>query len=386
MVTERLGYRPELDGLRALAVLAVFVWHTWSVLLPKPLFTDPPLAGFLGVDIFFVLSGFLITTLLLEERESTGTIRLLAFYGRRALRLVPALVVLVGLGWIAAASLDGHPFPYEQEAFLAVTYMSNWFVHRLGPLTHTWSLSLEEQYYLVWAVALYVCLGRGVSRKLLGWIAIGGVVGLVGIRMAAFGSVERGLAVSAFTSYSHVDALLLGNAVALVPELWAWVRHRWVILLAGVGALAIMVLPPDALGGPAAFTEAPALRTGIPDIYFRGLLTLFAFCIAVFVARIHHMRGDVLTAGLGRQPLPAIGRISYGLYLFHLPVFIIVAFEMSSGPGLAKAVVAWAASFACAIASYLFVERRALRLKSRLVPKGREHIPQWEGAPLSESS
>ncbi len=385
-MTERLGYRPELDGMRALAVLAVFVWHTWAVLLPRPFFSDPPLAGFLGVDIFFVLSGFLITTLLLEERASTGTIHLLAFYGRRALRLFPALVVLIGIGWIATAVADLHALPYEHEALLAVAYVSNFFVHELGPLTHTWSLSLEEQYYLVWAVTLYVCLGRGVSRKLLGWVAIGGAIGLAVIRLAIYGKFERALAVSAFTSYSHVDALLLGNAVALVPELWTWVRHRWVVLVAGVGALAIMLLPPDALGGPAAFTETPALRTGIPDVYFRGLLMVFSFCVAVLVARIHHIRGDALTRWLGSQPLPAIGRISYGLYLFHLPLFIIVAAEMESGSGLAKSVVAWIASFACAIASYLIVERPALRLKSRLVPKRREHIRQWEGAPLGETS
>jgi peptidoglycan/LPS O-acetylase OafA/YrhL len=385
-VTERLGYRPELDGMRAVAVLAVFVWHTWGVLLPNPIASDPPLAGFLGVDIFFVLSGFLITTLLLEERQSTGTIRLLAFYGRRALRLVPALVVLIGIGWIAAAAADAYPLPYEQEALLTIAYVSNWFVHALGPLTHTWSLAIEEQYYLVWAVALYVCLARGVSRKVLGWFAIGAAIGVAVIRLAAYGKFERVLAINAFNSYSHIDGLLLGNAVALVPEFWTWVRRRWVVFLAVAGALAILFLPPDVLGGPAAFTEQPALRTGVPDIYFRGLLTVFAFCIAVLVARIHHMRSDALTRWLGRQPLPAIGRISYGLYLFHLPFFIIVAVEMRSGSGLVKSVVAWTASFACAIASYLIVERPALQLKSRLVPKGREHIPQWEGAPLGDST
>lgn len=385
-MTERLGYRPELDGMRALAVLAVFVWHTWAVLLPNPFASDPPLAGFLGVDIFFVLSGFLITTLLLEERESTRRIRLPAFYGRRALRLIPALVVLIGIGWIAATTADAYPLPYEQEALLTVGYVSNWFVHTLGPLTHTWSLAIEEQYYLVWAAALYFFLARGVSRRVLGWFAIGGAIGVAVIRLAVYGKFERVLAINAFTTYSHIDALFLGNAVALVPEFWTWVRRRWVVLAAAAGALAILLLPPDALGGPAAFTEQPALRTGVPDIYFRGLLTVFAFCIAVLVARIHQARRDTFTWWLGRQPLPAIGRISYGLYLFHLPLFIIVAVEMESDSGLTRSVVAWTASFACAIASYLLVERPALRLKSRLVPKGREHIPQWEGASLGDTT
>src|SRR5689334_14913107 len=152
------GYRPALDGVRALAVTAVLLFHGGVRALP---------GGFLGVDAFFVLSGFLITSLLLDERGRTGRIQLLAFWVRRVRRLLPALLlVLVAVAWLFAP--DGDPL-LRGDALAALGYVANWrmIYHGAGyfaqtaspsPLQHTWSLGIEEQFYALWP--LVVLAGR----------------------------------------------------------------------------------------------------------------------------------------------------------------------------------------------------------------------------------
>lgn len=159
----RLSYRPELDGLRGISILLVFVHHFYHPVLP---------GGFLGVDIFFVLSGFLITSLLLQEWDSKGSINLRDFYIRRALRLMPALLALVlVLGVFAAFFLsgDGALLTY-QGIWLTLSYVSNWlyafhYVSPNNPLGITWSLAIEEQFYLLWPVILRFVLRSGISRR-----------------------------------------------------------------------------------------------------------------------------------------------------------------------------------------------------------------------------
>src|SRR5437764_78652 len=164
----RLGYRPALDGVRGMAILAVLAFHThhlfgWSLLR----------GGNIGVDVFFVLSGFLITTLLLEEWEGTRIISLKSFYWRRALRLIPALVLLLtalyflsDVLFLRAEANDTRraipvAFVYASDLALAV------FNLRLGALQHTWSLAMEEHFYLIWPVLLLAFLKLGMTRKRL---------------------------------------------------------------------------------------------------------------------------------------------------------------------------------------------------------------------------
>src|SRR5579885_2477102 len=143
-----LGYRPWLDGLRGLAILAVFVYHLQLIT-----------GGFLGVDVFFVLSGFLITSLLLEEWQRRGTISFPRFYMRRALRLLPAFFafLLACFVYIVIFRPD-EVAAFRKEALVAACYVSNWpTLHQvpMPTLGHAWSLSLEEQFYFLWPLLLY---------------------------------------------------------------------------------------------------------------------------------------------------------------------------------------------------------------------------------------
>ena len=338
-IPERFSYRGELDGIRAIAVLAVFYWHCYVLgVIPK-------VHGALGVDAFFVLSGFLITTLLVQEHDRTGEIRLRHFYGRRALRLLPALFIALIGSWYAASLYRYTRLPYWQEAGAALLYVSNWFTDKMAVLTHTWSLALEEQYYLIWPALLIVCLRRKVSRRALALASLAAVVLVAVVRYAAFGRFEGPL-LNAYNSYGRVDGLLLGNAIALAPELWRWAKSNVAMLAAGVGAVAIVA---------AYDTTDPA--------YFKGLFTAFVFCIAVLVAHLNERRDGILAKVLRIQPLPALGRISYGFYLFHLPI-IAVLFEKEI-TGYRGAAVALVVALAVSIASYLVIERRALLLKKR---------------------
>ncbi|MFD0823325.1 acyltransferase family protein, partial [Micromonospora zhanjiangensis] len=164
----RFTYQPALDGLRALAVAAVLAFHGGVAALP---------GGFLGVDAFFVLSGFLITSLLLAEHRATGRLDLVAFWGRRVRRLLPALLVVLVVALLVSRRL----LPATEigalrwDALAALGYVANWrMADRDGdyfaatgspsPLQHTWSLGIEEQFYLLWPVLVAVLLGWAAGR------------------------------------------------------------------------------------------------------------------------------------------------------------------------------------------------------------------------------
>ena len=169
----RLGYRPALDGMRGIAILAVLAVHTHHIFGSSIL-----RGGNVGVDIFFVLSGFLITALLLEEWQSKGAISLKGFYWRRVLRLVPALLILlVSLYFFADIFLPiGEAGATTRSIPVAFLYASDFglafFQLRLGALQHTWSLAIEEHFYLVWPLFLVAALKLGASRRRLVVIAL----------------------------------------------------------------------------------------------------------------------------------------------------------------------------------------------------------------------
>src|SRR4051812_8790504 len=169
----KLGRRPPLDGLRAVAILAVIGFHYGPTKVG---------GGYLGVDVFFVLSGFLITALLVQERENKGGISLPAFYLRRARRLLPALFIM-----LVAVAVYGAIYPHRPESAhlwrdiaAAVFYVANW-VHGLGHsletglLAHTWSLSVEEQFYLLWPATLVILLARRASRRTIAIVVAIGI-------------------------------------------------------------------------------------------------------------------------------------------------------------------------------------------------------------------
>jgi peptidoglycan/LPS O-acetylase OafA/YrhL len=231
----RLGHRASLDGLRGVAVLAVVFHHGHLFKYGR--------GGFLGVDLFFVLSGFLITCLLVQEWEETDWVRLPAFYTRRVLRLYPALLAIV----LVVGAYSYATLPSDQHASLAVhlasvlAYVSN-FVHggTGRVLGHTWSLSVEEQFYLLWPPCLLLMLRSGVSRRTIHAIVVAAILLVAAHRAVDFSahdwsSLDELLWRAYVKPDMRLDAPLMGCLSAL-PIGWGHAPRlgAWVALLAGL--------------------------------------------------------------------------------------------------------------------------------------------------------
>ena len=341
-----LGYRPALDGIRAVAVIAVLAGHSgWMS------------GGFLGVDVFFALSGFLITSLLLDEFDARGTIALSLFYARRALRLLPALslflVVCTGIT-LSTVPPEFGPLALQQAAVVAF-YIANWawaFGLSTGILGHTWSLAIEEQFYLLWPLALFGILRLGVRRGIILGVTLAGITVGVLWRMVMVQTGASLLHVHQGTD-THGDALLIGCAAALAVRMTSsWIR--------GVGWASAAVLVT-------LFTGAT-----FPDDYlYRHASTVTAAVSAVLIIDIVQRPKSWLGRGFAAQPLAALGRMSYGVYLWHFPVFFYCGALAYAGatpaPWPAHA-VAWGTTMAAAILSYVALERPILAFKATVRP------------------
>jgi peptidoglycan/LPS O-acetylase OafA/YrhL len=357
----RLAYRPGLDGLRAIAVAAVFLYHSRIDWLP---------GGFLGVDLFFVLSGYLITSLLLVEWEAHNRIDLRRFWLRRARRLLPALVVVVLAALVLAAIFARDDLARTRgDAVSSLLYYTNWheiianhsyfnLMGRPSLLQHLWSLAVEEQFYVIWPLLLVPGLVL-VGRKRLPILVVAGIAGSAALMWLLYNPsdptrVWNGTDTRAFL-------LLMGILLALV---WPYVermrRSLPLLELFGVAALAATVL---------LFRQ---MHDYDPTLWQGGDLAA-AFCFAVLIAAVAHP-GTGLGEALGVQPLRWIGERSYGIYLWHWPVVELMrpGVDISwTGPGV---VVAQAAIvLAAAELSYRYVEQpiRTGSLRRRLAEYSR---------------
>lgn len=346
-----LGRHPGLDGLRAVAVLAVLGYHANISWLP---------GGFLGVDVFFVLSGFLITRLLLDEQALAGRIALGRFYARRALRLLPALALLIIAVLVYARTrLDPSQFRRAWSDSVATTlYHMNWrqaLTDRppYGRFDHAWSLGIEEQFYVLWPIALILASRRWGSRGVAVAAGLGALASYTDrVLLVLAGFPERR---SYYALDSHADGLLAGATLAAVCVVLAERGGRSVRLAGWVGA-------GSALGIVFAFGR---FSRGSLFVDWAGMLLLEAFATAVIIDVIQ--RGPVGRL-LEAAPLVALGRISYGVYLWHWPVYLaITAGEITWEPALLAVRVG--VTLALAAISWVLVERRALRLKQRLEPR-----------------
>ena len=216
---------PALDGMRGLAVLMVMTYHVGYLTHPSgpggPLSYAP--GGFAGVDVFFVLSGFLITGLLLEERQRRCSISFRRFYARRAFRLLPALGLLL-VAHLAYVVMEGQPLKREAEALLSITFYASDIsqsLHLFIPteLGHTWSLAVEEQFYLVWPSLLLLLLawrsrGSGRSKTLLPWVFAGTLLATNVARVLTWRT--QGYPAAYMMPYCHADGLIIGCALAFL--------------------------------------------------------------------------------------------------------------------------------------------------------------------------
>ena len=308
-----IAYRPGLDGLRALAVAAVFLYHARIDWLP---------GGFLGVDLFFVLSGYLITSLLLVEWEARNRIDLRRFWLRRARRLLPALVVVVLASLALAAIFARQDLAHTRsDAVSSLLYYTNWheiianhsYFNLMGNpslLQHTWSLAIEEQFYIVWPLLLVPCLVL-VGRKRLPMLVIAGIAASAALMWILYNPNADPSRVYYGTD-TRAFLLLMGILLALV---WPWIQRLRqavpLLELLGVSALVGTVL---------LFLRMHEFN---PTLYRGGDLAA-AFCFVVLVAAVAHPKTGIGEA-LGVAPLRWVGERSYGIYLWHWPIIVLVA-------------------------------------------------------------
>ncbi|MBC7736294.1 MAG: acyltransferase [Candidatus Saccharibacteria bacterium] len=330
-----MKYRAEIDGLRAVAVVPVVLFHASPGLLP---------GGYLGVDIFFVISGFLITGLLIEDIQA-GQYSLARFYERRARRILPALLVMVGVTLLFAwALMEPHNFgTTARSAAAAAAFVSNVFfwqttdyfdIEALGqPLLHTWSLAVEEQFYILFPVLLAFVW----QRVRLRWVVAGLIIlTLASLALAAWGAVVHPK-VNYYFTFSRMWEVFLGCLGAFLVH-YRTLRPNGV--LAALGVVAI-------LGSMVMFQ---------PATLHPGLLTLIPTVGALLVL-VWGDRAGVVGRALGWAPLVAVGKISYSLYLWHYPVFSFAAAQGPVSTSAGNMVGQIGLVFALSVLSWRFVER-----------------------------
>jgi peptidoglycan/LPS O-acetylase OafA/YrhL len=353
-----LGYRPALDGIRGVAILAVLAFHThhifnWSILK----------GGSAGVDIFFVLSGFLITALLVEEWGCNGDISLKGFYWRRVLRLVPALlVVLVSLYLFAGVFFSATEAADTRRSipvtfFYASDFALAFFQLRLGALQHTWSLAIEEHFYLVWPLFLVAALRLGAGRKRLIVITLSLAVAS-GIHRAVLHQLGALPVRTYYGIDTRADALLIGCATAMCV-CWGFLRVQSLRRLVGPAVAMIITL-------------MIATNWASPFMHLGGF-TLLAAAAAIVIVWVVLAPSSYLRKCLEYRPLVWVGRISYGLYLWHYPIFKASSLLRLAWP--LHLLVAVTATVAITCLSYYLVERPALKLKRRKARGFDETVP-----------
>jgi peptidoglycan/LPS O-acetylase OafA/YrhL len=351
--------------MRAIAVLAVLLFHAGLSWIK---------GGTLGVDVFFVLSGFLITALLVAERDRTGHIGLGAFYLRRARRLLPALVLVllfVGLTWGLLMSTKTPTL--RSDVLATLGYVANWRFAFSGqgyfasfnapsPLLHTWSLAVEEQFYLLWPLVVIVLMrrGRSVSRWAAGLVALAFTTTLIQSLAGVW-----------------TDRLYYGTDTRAMPLLLGAVLGAWYVRrdpAAGLSSRAATALQVAGFAAAAGTLYCFHAIDGQSTFLYRGGFLLIAALVVVVVAAAALMPSGPLARLLGMQPLRYLGQISYGIYLWHWPLFLLLDHERT---GLSTAwllVVRLAVTLAVSVASYHLIELPVRQRRLRL-PRPRVTAP-----------
>lgn len=357
----RLAHVPALDGLRGLALLGVLFFHAQGVLA----------GGFLGVDLFFVLSGFLITSLLLAEHERAGRIDLGAFWARRARRLFPALLSLmpaIALYCWAIAKPD-ELADLRAQALATLAYVANWraiYAHKSywelfaspSPLEHTWSLAIEEQFYVVWPLLIAFVMWRA-KKNAVRAVAIVSSVLCVASMIAMFVLSNAETTTRAYMGTdTRAAAILAGAILATIASPGATFSARTTRIFDALGAFAA-----------AGLAFAWVRLDGSSSFLYRGGFWLTEACGCVLV--VCAISGGVVSRVLAFAPLVWLGTISYGAYLWHWPVDVVLTAERTHVHGPKLFAMQLAITFVISIVSYRFLERP---IRARGLPFGRPMI------------
>jgi len=390
---------PALDGLRGIAVLAVLLYHGGVAWAP---------GGFLGVEVFFVLSGFLITSLLVAEWQRSSTIALGAFWGRRARRLLPALfclVAVIGIYYAIAGASQAMP-GLKGDGISALAYFSNWHQIAAGssyfaasgpvsPLEHTWSLAIEEQFYLVWPLVVLGVLwlasrrgGASTDRRrpltvLLAVSLAGALASAIDTALLFDGG--RNLDRVYYGTDTRAASLLIGASLAIALAILGTRRRRAhpadtepagvrtrSSALAGLGALVALAAVPVAV----------ALVNGTTAwMYPYGLLGLDALVVLVILAAVRFPTSAAARV-LAIGPLRALGEISYGVYLWHFPLFLWLSAGATGVSGTRLLALRLAVTLAVSVTSYFLIEQ-PIRQRRRPVWMIRALTPLAAGGSLA---
>ncbi|MGB8645340.1 MAG: acyltransferase family protein, partial [Anaerolineae bacterium] len=349
-----LGYLPGLDGLRALAVLAVLLYHAdlhWAQ------------GGFLGVEVFFVISGYLITALLLAEWRTQGRIDLPRFWFRRARRLLPALLVLIGAGLAyAVLFLPAEVATLRGDAAAALLYVTNWyyilgqksyfeFVGRPSLFQHLWSLAVEEQFYLIWPVLLTL-LVRLFKPRRAQWVILGGAL-FSTLLMALLYQPDLDPSRVYYGTDTRAAGLLLGAALA-----FAWRPWEQAAAPSGAGTLVrSLLLDLTGLAGLAALGWACLQVNEFDPFLYQGGFALISLATAIVIAVAVHPRAHLGRRLLSLRPLVWIGERSYGIYLWHWPICALTRPQLDvSLDALPLLVIRFGLTFVLAELSYRYIE------------------------------
>lgn len=353
-----LGYRPGLDGVRAVAIGLVLLNHTGLSVF---------LGGGNGVIVFFVLSGFLITKLLLEESDRNGKISVGGFYGRRAVRILPAptvmLLALLAASWAITETPAEHSYLIK-EIILSATYLTNMkpllldtlVVHGVpyeGFLGHMWSLAVEEQFYLFWPITItgLALASRNFNRVIKFLLGFAAIIATVRLGLYYLPGLDPDIASISLFSF---DGFALGAAMAFAFHKGTFPALERALARPIVPIVALGVLGVDLLVGR----------------YSHEILSLYVvYCSLASAALIGHLfvaPDSTASYWASRKPVVLIGKLSYSIYLWHNPIWVFISSKRYPGVPLAVlTLIEWSLTIVAVVFSYYVIEKPAMKLRKR---------------------